>query len=181
MAAWGAIVQRRGKIRPVPPLMQINVILISRSRPRRAPSTGLDVSWPPVESFLAQYKDGLGLVYIKAGGSRTPLAFHLTAVMQYDDIPYPILGLMQLVELFATGLDLHGGLTYTFMACQQIVDACAAVGIHVQELESSVKTSWRTIAVDHRAPGIDSSRTVRNGNRDGIVAADIEWTMTEET
>jgi len=62
MAAWGAIVQSRGRIRPVPPLMQINALLVSRSHPRRAPSPRLDVSWPPVERFLAQYEDGLGLV-----------------------------------------------------------------------------------------------------------------------
>ncbi len=91
MAAWGAIVQSRGRIRSVPPLMQINVRLISGFYSRRqgkVPSTRLDVSWPPVERFLAQYEDGSGLVDIKAGGSRTPLAFHLAAVMQYDDIPY---------------------------------------------------------------------------------------------
>lgn len=100
--------------------------------------------------------------------------------MQNDDIPHPILGFMQLVVLLGTGHGLHGGLTYTFTACQQVVDAGSAVGIHVQEQDTRLKTVWRAIAVDHRAPCINPSRTVRNGNRNGIVTTDIERALTEE-
>lgn len=67
------------------------------------------------------------------------------------------------------------------MICQQSLDAFLAVRIHVQKPNPYMKSLSSTIAINYGAPCIDTAWTVWNRNCDGIVAANLEWTVSEET